>query len=231
MQRGCDQPKRLRVVGRLPPLILSIALVITACEPTSTPAEAGTRSEAVAAKAAPTSTVAAAASAEPSHAPAATPRRLCEKELTQPGRRLPKATFTPVAAPGTSLPGDRIAIGSGRWTWINFFAGWCAPCKEEMPRLRAFQEKLAANLDVTFVSLDDDERQLRQLLGAGTAVRSALWLEPGKRRTTWLAALDMKESPDLPAHVLVDPSGKVRCVLGGAIEDSDFPTIASIVKR
>ncbi len=228
MQRGCDQPKRLRLLGRLPALTL---IALAACEPTSAPAEAGTRSEAVAAKAAPSSPAAPASSAPvASHAPPSSPRRLCEKELALPGRRLPRASFTPVAAPGATSPSTTLAARSGRWLWINFFAAWCGPCKEEMPRLRAFQEKLASSLEVAFVSLDDDERQLRQLLAAGT-VRSALWLEPGKTRTSWLTALDLKESPDLPAHVLVDPTGKVRCVLGGAIEDADFPAVAAIVKR
>jgi hypothetical protein len=104
-----------------------------------------------------------------------------------------------------------------------------------MPRLRCFQQKLATNLNVVFVSLDDDERQLTQFLDqqaqTSAGVRSALWLQPGKARTAWLRGLSMKESPDLPAHVLVDPSGKVRCVIGGAIEDSDFPTVDAIVRR
>jgi thiol-disulfide isomerase/thioredoxin len=140
-----------------------------------------------------------------------------------------------VAATGESRPDGRLVTDGDKWTWINFFAAWCAPCKEEMPRLRSFQQKLAANLDVVFISVDDDERQLHQFLDAQpqsmTGVRRALWLEPGKARASWLTALHLKESPDLPAHVLVDRTGKIRCVAGGAIEDADFGTIASIVKR
>jgi hypothetical protein len=104
-----------------------------------------------------------------------------------------------------------------------------------MPRLKSFQDKLARDLEIAYVSLDDDERQLRQLLtgspDAAPAVRSALWLEPGKGRAEWLKGLHMKESPDLPAHVLVDPSGKVRCIVRGAVNDADFPSIAAIVRR
>ncbi len=161
------------------------------------------------------------------------PRKLCESELAEPGRKMPKATFNPVAAPGAEALSSELAIGKGKWTWINFFAAWCGPCKEEMPRLKGFQQKLASRLDVVFVSLDDDERQLRQFLSAqpDAGVRSARWLEPGKTRATWLSALNMKESPDLPAHVLVDATGKVRCVVGGAIDDADFPTIAALVRQ
>lgn len=169
------------------------------------------------------------------HAPTAPARKLCEDELSQPARKLPKGSFTGVAATGEARPEGRLATDGDKWTWINFFAAWCGPCKEEMPRLRGFQQKLAGSLDVVFVSLDDDERQLKQFLDAqaqnASGVRSALWLQPGKARASWLGGLHLKESPDLPAHVLVDRSGKVRCIAGGAVEDADFATIAAIVKR
>ena len=35
--------------------------------------------------------------------------------------------------------------------------------------------------------------------------------------------------PDLPVHVLVDPKGQVRCVVRGAIEESDLASVKSIV--
>jgi thiol-disulfide isomerase/thioredoxin len=212
------------------------ALIITllACDRKNADPEPGGRAVSVLASEDASPPASRSAAATPT-TPPEPPRKLCEKELTQAGRRLPKVTFTPVAAPGVPLPGSTIATDRGRWTWINFFAAWCGPCKEEMPRLKTFEDRLARNLEVAFVSLDDDERQLRQLLAgtpdAAPAVRSALWLEPGKGRAEWLKGLHMKESPDLPAHVLVDPSGKVRCVVGGAVTDADFANIAAIVKR
>jgi thiol-disulfide isomerase/thioredoxin len=167
------------------------------------------------------------------HAPEAPARKLCEDDLAQPGRTLPKGSFTGVAAAGEARSDGHLTPDRAKWTWINFFAAWCGPCKEEMPRLRSFQQRLAGSLDVVFVSLDDDERQLRQFLEAQNAsgVRSALWLQPGKTRASWLGGLKLKESPDLPAHVLVDRAGKVRCIAGGAVEEADFATIAAIVKR
>ncbi|MGO8993817.1 MAG: TlpA family protein disulfide reductase [Polyangiaceae bacterium] len=167
------------------------------------------------------------------HAAQAPPRILCESELTQPGRRFPKGTFTPIAAPGADLPAERIPAGGGRWTWINLFASWCGPCKEEIPRLRGFAQKLATNLEVAFVSVDDDERSLKQYLDgqAGAGVRSAFWIQPGKSREGWLAAFDLKDPPQLPVQVLLDPTGKVRCVAGGAVEDADFARVAAIVQR
>jgi thiol-disulfide isomerase/thioredoxin len=215
-------------LGRLPALI-ALGLVVACDSPSSAPPSR--RSESVTTDAAKAASTAASASAAPSaSAPA---RKLCEIELGRVPRKFPKGTFTPVAAAGAPKPADStIAPRAGHWTWINFFAAWCGPCKEEMPRLRDFQQRLAGALDVTFVSLDDDGRQLDKFLGEQppTGVRSALWLEP-KTRKSWLGALDMKESPDLPAHILVDRNGKVRCIFEGAIAEADFPAIKAIVER
>jgi thiol-disulfide isomerase/thioredoxin len=167
------------------------------------------------------------------HAPQPASRNLCEAELAQPGHRFPKATFTPIAAPGAAPPAGRIPAAGGRWTWINLFASWCGPCKEEIPRLRGFEQRLAANLEVAFVSVDDDERSLKQYLDSqgGSGARSSFWLQPGKSRELWLSSFALKDPPELPVQILVDPTGKVRCTVGGAVEDGDFARVAAIVQR
>jgi thiol-disulfide isomerase/thioredoxin len=242
-ERG-DQSERIRVVGRLPPvsrgaaITLGLALLGGCDNPSAqTSVASSARSEAVvAASNRPAAAPPGAASvpATPIGHPAqGAPRILCETDLAKPGRHFPKGTFTPIAAPGAEPPAERIPAAGGRWTWINLFASWCGPCKEEIPRLRGFEQKLAANLEVAFVSVDDDERSLKQYLSAqaGSGVRSAFWLQPGKPREGWLAAFDLKDPPELPVQVLLDPTGKVRCVAGGAVEDGDFSRVAAIVQR
>jgi hypothetical protein len=98
----------------------------------------------------------------------------------------------------------------------------------------AWQDKLAkagAQISFIFVSLDDDSRQLQDFLERQPrdGVRSSLWLPEGPSRTSFLASLKMKLDPELPEQALLDPSGRVRCFVQGAVDDGDYVEIADIV--
>ena len=156
-------------------------------------------------------------------------RKVCDGQPGKPGRDLTKKPLARKAAPGQRPPAA--TLSPGKWIWINLWAAWCAPCKEEMPRLASFASRLAqAGRDVTlaFVSLDDDERQLEQFLASasGGLTSSTYWLRDGRERDDWLTAMGLPKAPDLPVQILVDPRGKVRCTVHGAIEDGDYAEIA-----
>ncbi|MEJ7731405.1 MAG: thioredoxin-like domain-containing protein [Polyangiaceae bacterium] len=157
------------------------------------------------------------------------PRQLC---TTREQRPPPKGAIRTASAPGVPPPEATIPFGAGKWIWINLWAAWCGPCKEEMPRLLAWREKLRQSgvlVDMAFVSVDDDERQLARFLETqpATGVRASYWLPEGTTRTSWLAALGVKESPELPVQALVSPSGQVACVVQGAVEERDYPALAA----
>ena len=86
---------------------------------------------------------------------------------------------------------------------------------------------------LVFVSLDDDRRQLDLFLDAQPAdgVRASLWLPEGPARASWLKALRMTDAPELPQQAIVAQGGRVRCFIEGAVEDGDYPEIASLVGR
>ena len=162
--------------------------------------------------------------------PAGPPRQLCAGQSPRPA---PKGALKTAAAADATAPPASIPLGVGKWVWINLWAAWCAPCKEEMPRIVAWQEKLRAAgvlIDLAFVSLDDDERQTHRFLDAQPpgGVRATYFLPEGER-PAWLAALGLKGSTQLPVQTLVAPSGQVACVIEGAVEDRDYPAIAAFV--
>jgi thiol-disulfide isomerase/thioredoxin len=228
-------------MGRLPALTgactLAVALA-SGCDKTEAPG-ASSRSEQVTVAADASlslaSPPAASAAATSAHAPPAPPRRLCDGDGNAKGRSLSKALASHAEAPGAARLDGTIAP-KGQWTWINFWAAWCGPCKEEMPRLLAWQDKLSKTgtpVRFAFVSLDDDERQLDQFLAAQPegGLKGSLWLPDGPARSGWLAALKMKSAPELPEQALVDPTGRVRCFVEGAVDDGDYAEIAALVAR
>jgi thiol-disulfide isomerase/thioredoxin len=171
----------------------------------------------------------------PSSSPSAG-RALCEGQLGLPGRTLPPRTLAHAEAPDEGPVPRTLPTGGGRWTWLNFWAAWCGPCKEEMPRLRQWEADLAragSPVNLAFVSVDDDERQLVKFLQAQpkTGVRATYWLPDGPARDLWLAAMKLRNPPDLPAHGFIDPEGKLRCVVQGVVAPGDYALLASIVAR
>lgn len=166
-------------------------------------------------------------------APAAPRPPLCEGQLSaKPQRFKPRTVPVQRAAPGgAELPDNPLEASRGKWTWINFWAAWCVPCKEELPILLGWQEKLSGRVAFTFVSLDDDERQLRDFLEEQpeSGLRQTQWLPDGAVRNAWLEALGLSAEPQLPLQVLVDPKGMLRCRVEGAIEAGDLAALEAIV--
>lgn len=162
-----------------------------------------------------------------------TPRKLCGGSLSSKGSELSTDTVARKQATAERPLPERIDVSQGT-TWINFWAAWCVPCKEEIPILLGWEKKLRADgLDfkVVFVSLDDDERQLSSFLEQQPAqgLRRSYWLTEGSKRTEWLGKVGMKADMELPAHLIVDGSGTVRCKLQGAIEESDFSQLSEML--
>jgi thiol-disulfide isomerase/thioredoxin len=226
-------------MGRLQIVGLTI-LAACACEadPKKAPSAPRERSQAIAdlAPAAPASTQATVAAPASASAKPTAPRVLCDGQLGGQGKPFPKKPVGRSAAVGAAELPETLAVGAGKWTWVNFWAAWCVPCKEEIPRLQRFEQQLTRAgkaFRLAFVTLDDDPRQLEKFLAGQTpeGLRSSYWLREGKERDEWLQAAGMEPDPALPVHLLVDPLGKVRCTVKGAIEDGDYSRIAALVDK
>ena len=245
MHDGLHQPKRLRVMGRLPALIGVFGVLLAAC-PADDPAPDGggaRRSDMVVADGAPTPPVtthdAAGTHASTPDAGPAAPRRtgpLCAERSTSiraaatvpaPGGRVLQAADA--AAPAAIDP------SAAHWTWLNLWAAWCVPCREEMPLLRSWMTRLqqdGADVQLALLSLDDDERQLQQFLDRATGAlpRASAWLPGGTTRTRWLKAVGLRDSPGLPVQLLIRPGGALACAIQGAVEPTDYDEIKRIVQ-
>jgi thiol-disulfide isomerase/thioredoxin len=138
----------------------------------------------------------------------------------------------------TGAVSDRSATwtsASKRVAWVSFFASWCGPCKEELPRIQRFVKKLEGDgipVDVTYVSIDDDLRQLTAFLAQQPdgGLKSAYWLKDGSPRAAWLGPLKMVSDAPLPEHGFFDAKGKLRCWVSGAIDEGDYPQIVASLR-
>lgn len=64
----------------------------------------------------------------------------------------------------TDLNGDAIRLSDykGNVVLVNFWAAWCAPCREEIPQFVKLQDKYRGQgLRVIGISIDDTESELR----------------------------------------------------------------------
>ena len=227
-------------MGRLPTLSLALGLassLLIACDTVSekdAPMATNERSQAITQKGPVTQATATTIAVKASEAAPKKPRSLCAGKLAEAGHSLPKKHVSRAAAKGTNELPESLPSGAGKWTWLNFWAAWCAPCKEEIPRLLGFEQKLAAAsapFRLSFVSLDDDERQLQDFLDSQPSVglHQSYWLKEGNEREDWLKSAGQNPEAPLPFHLLIDPKGKIRCAIQGAVEDADYAEIAGIV--
>jgi thiol-disulfide isomerase/thioredoxin len=209
-------------------LPLFLAATIGCDDKSANTPKPGARSESVTAK---TGQPAPPASARPAPMarPTKPPRKLCDGQTL---RDPPKTIEAARSIEGTpSLPPLR--YGEGKWIWVNVWAAWCKPCKDEIPVLVKWREKLraaGAKLDIAFVSLDDDQREMKRFMKTQPegGLRASYWLVSDEERDAWFESVGFEDTPQLPLHALVNPEGKLACVIKGAVEHSDYPALAAL---
>lgn len=121
-----------------------------------------------------------------------------------------------IAAPAINLPdidGNRFSLTDrkGAFTLVNFWALWCAPCREEMPSLARLQSAMAdRGLEVITVNLGDKPRAIERFLKRSDS-RSLIVLldEAGETGRAW-------HVQGLPATFLIGPDGRVTHAALGA---------------
>jgi thiol-disulfide isomerase/thioredoxin len=100
----------------------------------------------------------------------------------------------------TDGKGGTLADCRDKYTVVQFWASWCAPCKKQLPALKKFHERFAARgLATLSLSLDDDPV-------AWLAALKALDLSWAQGR---LGADSASGASGVPAYWLLDPTRKI----------------------
>jgi peroxiredoxin len=114
--------------------------------------------------------------------------------------------FTLRTADGSNL---RLAEQRGRVVLVNFWATWCAPCRQEMPLLnQLYQKYQGSGFTLLGINIDADSRNavsVANKLGVSFPV-----LLDGEKNVSKLYDLS-----SMPSTLLIDRDGKVRYVHRG----------------
>lgn len=97
----------------------------------------------------------------------------------------------------------------GHWVYLDFWASWCGPCREEFPWMNQLRTKYAtAGLAVVAISLDRKKSNIQRFLKKHTADFKVLW----DRNSASAKRYDVQA---MPMSYLIDPQGTVRAVYVG----------------
>lgn len=118
----------------------------------------------------------------------------------------PAPDFTLKTVAGPNL---RLAEQRGQVVMVNFWATWCAPCKQEMPHLNALYDKYrSAGFVLLGVNVDDDPAKAAAE-AAKLGIRFPVLLDSAKSVSKAYALAAM------PTTVVIDRDGQVRHVHQG----------------
>ena len=144
-----------------------------------------------------------------------------ELGLIQPTRPTAAADFT---APGLNSQPLRLSDFKGRVVFLNFWATWCLPCKEEMPSMeRLYRRYKERRLTVLAVSVDTGGsapvaafvKELRLTFPIGLDPR----LEVAGRYKIWA----------LPSSFLIDRQGNTAAIVNGP-RNWDSPPAHTVIE-
>ncbi|HZJ65285.1 MAG TPA: TlpA disulfide reductase family protein [Kofleriaceae bacterium] len=154
---------------------------------------------------------------------AATTEAFCDRHTTDDRG----AVFRwPDLAAGQSAP-----AAPTTWRWVNLWATWCKPCIEEMPRLLAWRDKLAASgkrVELAFVSVDDADAEVDAFRKDHPGTPASIRIVDADKRSAWLKGLGLDDGA-IPIHLFVSPANRLRCARAGGIRENDYDIIAKLL--
>jgi thiol-disulfide isomerase/thioredoxin len=164
------------------------------------------------------------------------------KVVTEPTRTsferfgIDRASDPRLAAPPIELrglDGARVSLADarGQVVFVNFWATWCPPCREEMPSMIALGQDLASRYPGQFkmiaVTVDDDLAAVRSyfasppFLGPPSSIAIAHDADQTVTRSYYAQARGFVPDIKFPETYIVDKSGRLIAYVVGPRDWSD----------
>ena len=126
-----------------------------------------------------------------------------------------------------TLDGERHQISDyrGQWLVVNFFAEWCAPCREEVPELNnAWLRYKTQNLQLLGVSFDRIDN------GKISAIATSWGINYPLMATEPMPVLPFSLPDKLPTTYLIGPDGKLKHQFEGKITAQEILSVIRAAK-
>jgi len=118
----------------------------------------------------------------------------------------------------------RLADYRGKVVLVNFWATWCAPCRDEMPSIERLRNALAGRpFAVLAVNVGETERAAREFLEKMPLKFTILLDRSLQASRAWGARI-------LPASYLVAPNGAVRYSYFGELDWAKEEVVSTITQ-
>lgn len=101
----------------------------------------------------------------------------------------------------------------GRWLVVNYWAEWCAPCREELPELNAL-DQVADNIQVVGIHFDAYEGAELLELSERMDIRFPVLGHD------FAAAYDLPLPQVLPTTYIINPAGELAHTLQGPQDEA-----------
>jgi thiol-disulfide isomerase/thioredoxin len=117
-----------------------------------------------------------------------------------------------------------LAAQRGKVVLFDFWATWCEPCREELPRLAKLARELhGRDLVLITISADEPEQEKDALeLLARSGVDGTAYVKRARSDEDFINFIDPKWSGALPALFLYDRQGKRAATFIGEAEDNEI---------
>jgi thiol-disulfide isomerase/thioredoxin len=116
--------------------------------------------------------------------------------------------------------GSKVDIKSppGKVRVVNFWAAWCAPCREELPALQKYADSVKGQpVEVVLVNVGDSARVMERFARLHSVSLRSL------RDSESVALYGAWGFKQLPATVVLDPQGQARWTVIGKIDEAAEP--------